>query len=88
MNISTSVIFSDLMKRDDIPDNVRPVIDEIVTRLDVALGEILSGIKNEPTVFSLGPTEEENEARVEGAKSGDIAVFRDDGGVVRLSLFD
>lgn len=87
-NASTSVIFSDLIEREDIPEEARGVIGEIVRRLDVAFGELLSGLRNESTVFPYDPTNADNAEFVEGAKPGDIAVYRDNVGDVKVSVFE
>ena len=88
MNIGTSVIFSDMNERKDIPDEFRPILNELARRLDVAFSEVLSGLKNEPTVFTVDPDDDDNADIIQGAKPGDLAVYVDGTGAVQVHVFD
>ena len=87
MDVSSTILFSDMKERKDIPEEMRPVIEELTRRLDMFVGEILSDLKNSPTIFTVDPSSDNNAGIVEGAKAGDIAVFTDDVGTLNLSQF-
>lgn len=86
-NIASTVIFSDIKEREDIPDDSREVVEEIIRRLDIAFGQILSGIRAEPTIFTVDPTDPDNAELVEGAKPGDVAIWRDSDGETQTYVF-
>jgi hypothetical protein len=87
MQVGTSVIFSDLNKREDIPDDIKILIGELTRRLDVAFGEVLSDLKKQPQIFSVDPNDSANAEIIQGAFTGDVAIYTDNDGDVQVSVF-
>jgi hypothetical protein len=83
MNVPHTVIFSDMMKGVELPKEMRPFMDQLAARLDLAMQEIVSAMRSEPTLYPVDPTSD----KVSGAKPGDVAIYKDDTGTVITHVF-
>ena len=84
--VSSTVTFSDL-KDWQIPAELRPLIEELVRRLDVQVGQVVGDLRAEPTLFPVDPFDIDNAAAIEGAKPGDVAVWTDSDGDTQVHAF-
>lgn len=70
---------------DEIKDpDLRAAMNMLVSRLEAHRMDLTSQLRKEPTVFYADP--DNNPGAVEGAKAGDVAVWRDDTGTDRFRV--
>lgn len=84
--VSSTVTFSDL-KDWQIPAELRPLIEELVRRLDVQAGQVVGDLRAEPTLFPVDPFDTDNATKIEGARPGDVAVWVDSAGDTQVHSF-
>jgi hypothetical protein len=89
MEISDRVRITDLYSRirqPDVPANVQALLLEVLNRVNMIQQDLLYQLKNQPTIYTVNPDIEPD--KVSGAKTGDIAVFKNAYGDVEIVRFD
>jgi len=88
MNIRASITTTDIRNRlNRIDDkNIKDALSAIISRFELALQDLVTQLKKEPTVFTVDPAT--NTADVEGAKKGDVAIYMDIDGAVEVKVFN
>jgi len=88
MNASDRIRVSDLRHLVDsaqgLPE-LKKAIVEVISRVDAAYQDLIFQLRAEPTIFNVDPVAETE--RTEGAKPGDIAIFKRDG-LIDMSIME
>jgi len=77
MNVTDQIRLSDLHKpimNSNMDPEVRDVLIELISRLDLYITGLTTQLKAEPTIYTVNPAD--NPTDVEGAKSGDVAIYK------------
>lgn len=88
MNASDRIRVSDLRRNvaeAQTVEELRSVLEMLLSRIDAQYQDLVFQLKAEPTIFNVDP-EAETE-RVEGAKEGDIAIFKRNG-IIDIMIMD
>lgn len=88
MQISDRIRVSDLksaISNSNMEKDHRDVLLTMVGRIDMFIQDLIQQLKSQPTIFTVNPST--NPEAVEGAKSGDIAVFENQYGDVEIVRF-
>jgi len=90
MNISDMIRLNELVlllkSNDKVPEDVKIILETLITRLDMFIQNVILELRAEPTIFIVDPAT--NLEDVEGAKEGDVAIFKNRDGVVDVKRFD
>ena len=71
---------------EEVPDSMKIILETLITRLDMFIQNLVLELRAQPSVFIVDPAT--NVEDVEGAKEGDIAIFKNRDGVVDVKRFD
>jgi hypothetical protein len=88
MNASDRVRVSDLRTQVQAAKDVqelKTVLIELLGRIDAAYQDLIFQLRAEPTIFTVDPVAEAE--RVEGAKPGDVAIFKRNG-LIDITLME
>jgi len=69
--------------KSDLSESDKEFLTEILNRFNMLVQDLILQLKSQPTIFTVNPYT--NPEKVEGAKSGDIAVYKNDKGDVEIS---
>jgi len=90
MNISDMIRLNELVLSlhsiEEVPDSMKIILETLITRLDMFIQNLVLELRAQPSVFIVDPAT--NVEDVEGAKEGDIAIFKNRDGVVDVKRFD
>lgn len=75
MNITDLISFNDVMS-EEMDEKTRSMIGELVNRLENFRCQVIDQLRAQPDVYFADPSTAEGYAATEGAKQGDIAVWR------------
>jgi len=80
VNISDLISFNDVLS-EDMDDKMRALVTELIVRLENFRVMMIDQLRAQPDVYFADPTTPEGMAATEGAKQGDIAVWRGSDGM-------
>lgn len=89
MNLSDHIHLSDLhlkINASNLDAESKAVLSDIVSRLDQFIVSVITQLKAQPTLFTVNPAT--HTETVEGAKEGDVAIYKNDQGDVEIEQFD
>ena len=88
MQISDRIRLSDLhaaVSASNMETSHKDVLLLILGRVDMFIQDLVQQLKKQPTIYTVNPAT--NAAAVQGAKPGDIAVYKNQYGDVEISQF-
>jgi len=86
MQISDRIRLSDLhgrVAKSNLSESDKMFLTEMLGRFNMVIQDLIYQLKSQPTIFTCNPAT--NPDKVEGAKAGDIAVYKNDQGDVEIS---
>jgi len=90
MNIGDKIRTSDLVatvqKSKGIDNELKLILCLLMNRIDSLTQYLTSQLRKGPTIFTVDPSTHPTE--VEGAKEGDVAIFKNADGVIDIQRFD
>ena len=75
MNIADLISFNDVIN-EDMDEKTRSMISELVNRLENFRCQVIDQLRAQPDVYFADPSTADGATAVQGAKQGDIAVWR------------
>lgn len=89
MNVSDRIRVSDLgdeVEQSNIPPEVKNILLLLLSRIDLFIQDIIGQLKKEPSIFTVNPATETE--KIEGAKTGDVAIYVNDDNVVEVEVLN
>lgn len=86
MQISDRIRILDLqssVSKSDMSDSDKEFLTNLLSRINMLVQDLIMQLKSQPTIFTCNPYE--NPTLVEGAKAGDIAVYKNAQGDVEIT---
>lgn len=84
MDIANNLNLDGVLARTDLPDELRPLVEDLVSRLQSRLTNLIVQLNAHPTVYYADPVANPN--AVVGAKAGDVAVWIDNTGTSQFQV--
>jgi hypothetical protein len=89
MNLSDHIRLSDLqagVTNSNMDPEMKGLLSAIISRMDQFMVNVIVQLKAQPTIFTVNPATDTE--TVEGAKEGDVCIYKNAQGDVEISLFD
>ena len=80
MNIADLISFNDVLSQ-EMDDKTSKVVAELVNRLENFRCSVIDQLRAQQDIYFTDPTTEDGKKLTEGAKPGDVAVWRGDDGM-------